>query len=91
MESPAIPVPHPLDLVSETSSLEDLVIEKQKLRTRSPRIRRDKSDLHNSASPKRSKTFWTSFRYLQGLSQKQVDDFMNSYVIYGLDWSDENR
>jgi len=84
-------MPHPLDLVSETSSLEDLVVEKQKLRTRSPRIRRDKLELHKSSLPKRSKTFWTSFRYLQGLSQKQVDDFVNSYVIYSLDWSDEKQ
>ncbi|KAL4936816.1 hypothetical protein BDV06DRAFT_85338 [Aspergillus oleicola] len=46
-------------------------------------------DLRNSASPKRWRTFWKSFRYLQNLTPKQVDDFMASYVIYNLDWSDE--
>ncbi|KAL4902193.1 hypothetical protein BDW74DRAFT_158766 [Aspergillus multicolor] len=48
-------------------------------------------DLRNSASPKRWRTFWKSFRYLQHLSPKQVDDFMASYVIYNLDWSDEKQ
>ncbi|KAL4986257.1 S-adenosyl-L-methionine-dependent methyltransferase [Aspergillus falconensis] len=48
-------------------------------------------DLRNSASPKRWKTFWKSFRYLQHLTPKQVDDFMASYVIYNLDWSDEKQ
>lgn len=42
-----------------------------------------------SASTKRSKTFWTSFKYLNNLSDKQVDDFMASYVIYNLDWENE--
>ncbi|KAL4885446.1 S-adenosyl-L-methionine-dependent methyltransferase [Aspergillus karnatakaensis] len=48
-------------------------------------------DLRNSASPKRWKTFWKSFRYLQHLTPKEVDDFMASYVIYNLDWSDEKQ
>ncbi|KAL4751331.1 hypothetical protein BDW72DRAFT_95108 [Aspergillus terricola var. indicus] len=48
-------------------------------------------DLRNSASPKRWKTFWKSFRYLQHLTPKQVDDFMASYIIYNLDWSDEKQ
>ncbi|KAL3472485.1 S-adenosyl-L-methionine-dependent methyltransferase [Aspergillus californicus] len=48
-------------------------------------------DLRNSASPKRWRTFWKSFRYLQHLTPKQVDDFMASYVIYNLDWSDEKQ
>lgn len=48
-------------------------------------------DLRNSASPKRWKTFWKSFRYLQHLTAKEVDDFMASYVIYNLDWSDEEQ
>ncbi len=42
-----------------------------------------------SASTKRSATFWTSFKYLCNLSQKQVDDYMASYAIYSLDWADE--
>ncbi|KAL2831713.1 S-adenosyl-L-methionine-dependent methyltransferase [Aspergillus cavernicola] len=48
-------------------------------------------DLRNSASPKRWRTFWKSFRYLQHLTPKEVDDFMASYVIYNLDWSDEKE
>ncbi|KAL4862759.1 hypothetical protein BDV12DRAFT_178411 [Aspergillus spectabilis] len=48
-------------------------------------------DLRNSASPKRWKTFWKSLRYLQHLTPKEVDDFMASYVIYNLDWSDEKQ
>ncbi|CAK7272628.1 hypothetical protein SEPCBS119000_005226 [Sporothrix epigloea] len=42
-----------------------------------------------SASDKRSKTFWKSFRYLSNLTPKQVDDYMASYAIYDLDWADE--
>jgi sterol 24-C-methyltransferase len=30
-----------------------------------------------------------SFRVLKDLSPQQVDNFMNSYVIYSLDWNDE--
>ncbi|KAL4914571.1 S-adenosyl-L-methionine-dependent methyltransferase [Aspergillus aurantiobrunneus] len=48
-------------------------------------------DLRNSASPKRWKTFWKSFRFLQHLTPKEVDNFMASYVIYNLDWSDEKQ
>ncbi|KAL4744076.1 S-adenosyl-L-methionine-dependent methyltransferase [Aspergillus similis] len=48
-------------------------------------------DVRNSASPKRWRTFWKSFRYLQHLTPKQVDDFMASYIIYNLDWSDEKQ
>lgn len=42
-----------------------------------------------SASTKRTKTFIKSFKYLNNLTPKQVDDFMASYVIYNLDWEDE--
>lgn len=44
-----------------------------------------------ASSPKRWKSFWSAFRYLSNLSQKQVDDFMASYVIYNLDWSNEQN
>lgn len=44
-----------------------------------------------SASTKRSKTFWTSFKFLCNLTEKEVDDFMASYVIYNLDWADEDK
>lgn len=36
----------------------------------------------------RLRTFRTSFRYLRQLSPQQVSDFMSSYIIYTLDWSD---
>ncbi|ETS87815.1 hypothetical protein PFICI_01643 [Pestalotiopsis fici W106-1] len=42
-----------------------------------------------SASPKRRKTFWKSFKYLRDLTPQQVNDFMASYVIYNLDWNNE--
>lgn len=76
---------------SESSSLDAIASEKQKLAVASSAPRRNTPDLHNSASPKRWKTFWKSFRYLQNLTPKQVDDFMASYVIYNLDWSDEKQ
>ncbi|KAJ4392215.1 hypothetical protein N0V93_005840 [Gnomoniopsis smithogilvyi] len=44
-----------------------------------------------SVTPGRVKTFTKSFNYLRSLSQKQVDDFMASYVIYSLDWADEAK
>ncbi|KAF4876553.1 Sterol 24-C-methyltransferase [Colletotrichum siamense] len=47
--------------------------------------------INRTASPKRSKTFWKSFKYLLDLTPKQVDDFMASYVIYSLDWADERQ
>lgn len=47
------------------------------------------SNLHaTSAAPKRWKTFLRAFRHIAQLTPKEVDDFMNSYVIYNLDWSD---
>lgn len=51
--------------------------------TRKPKHSKTKS------SPKRSTTFWRSFKYLLDLTPQQVDDFMASYVIYNLDWADE--
>ncbi|PYH40481.1 class I SAM-dependent methyltransferase [Aspergillus saccharolyticus JOP 1030-1] len=71
---------------SESSSLDAVANEKQKLAAHD-----SLPDLTNSASPKRWKTFWKSFRYLHNLTPKQVDDFMASYVIYNLDWSDEKQ
>lgn len=76
---------------SSESSVDVVATEKQKLA--SVQLSQENinglPDLRNSASPKRWKTFWKSFRYLQHLTPKQVDDFMASYVIYNLDWSDE--
>ncbi|KAL4959507.1 class I SAM-dependent methyltransferase [Aspergillus stella-maris] len=77
---------------SESSSSVDVVAnEKQKLAgiQLSQADLNSLPDLRNSASPKRWRTFWKSFRYLQNLTPKQVDDFMASYIIYNLDWSDE--
>ncbi|KAJ5757763.1 uncharacterized protein N7511_006457 [Penicillium nucicola] len=45
----------------------------------------------DTASPKRWKTFWSAYRHLAHLTPKEVDDFMASYVIYNLDWSDEKQ
>ncbi|PSR77811.1 S-adenosyl-L-methionine-dependent methyltransferase [Coniella lustricola] len=50
----------------------------------------DTPDPDRSVSPGRFKTFIKSFKYLCGLTPKQVDDFMASYVIYNLDWEDES-
>ncbi|OOF90223.1 hypothetical protein ASPCADRAFT_179505 [Aspergillus carbonarius ITEM 5010] len=72
---------------SESSSLD--AVEKQKLANKE--FPSTLPDLDNSASPKRWKTFWKAFRYLRNLTPKQVDDFMASYVIYNLDWSDEKQ
>lgn len=48
-------------------------------------------DPDRSVSPSRLKTFAKAFKYLCNLSPKQVDDFMASYVIYNLDWEDEDQ
>ncbi|KLU89222.1 hypothetical protein MAPG_08196 [Magnaporthiopsis poae ATCC 64411] len=45
---------------------------------------------NTSAAPGRAKTFWRAARELYKLDQAQVDAFMDSYVIYSLDWSDED-
>jgi sterol 24-C-methyltransferase len=93
MESQTIAAAPHLGRSSESnSSQEDVANEKQRLATDFLRTRHGGAKLtNNTASPKRWKTFWSSFRYLQGLNQKQVDDFMASYVIYNLDWSDEKQ
>ncbi|KAJ5199686.1 Methyltransferase type 11 [Penicillium cf. griseofulvum] len=71
------------------SSLDEIAQEKQNalLATLGHRGK----DLENSASPKRWKSFWSAFRHLARLTPKQVDDFMASYIIYNLDWSDEKQ
>ncbi|KAJ3865140.1 S-adenosyl-methionine-sterol-C-methyltransferase [Lentinula novae-zelandiae] len=46
-------------------------------------------DVDRSASTGRLKTMRNSYRVLKNLTPKQMDDFMNSYVIYGLDWENE--
>ncbi|KAL4815471.1 S-adenosyl-L-methionine-dependent methyltransferase [Aspergillus spinulosporus] len=78
---------------SSESSVDVVAAEKEKLSTvQLSQANLDAlPDLRNSASPKRWKTFWKSFRYLQHLTPKQVEDFMASYIIYNLDWSDEKQ
>ena len=46
--------------------------------------------LDRDASTSRLWTFSSSFRYLLRLRPQQVDDFLASYVIYNLDWNDED-
>lgn len=45
--------------------------------------------LDRAVSTNRIRTFCSSFRYLLRLSPQQVNDFMASYIIYNLDWNDE--
>ncbi|BDD56307.1 hypothetical protein MAP00_001778 [Monascus purpureus] len=73
------------------SSLDDIDIAKRNIATGLSRGRHAHVDRKHAAASKRWKTFWSAFRYLQGLTPKQVDDFMASYVIYNLDWSDEKQ
>jgi sterol 24-C-methyltransferase len=49
------------------------------------------SDQDRSTLTNRAKTFRRSFKYLHDLTPKQVDDYMASYVIYNLDWADEQQ
>lgn len=71
------------------SSIDEIAEQKQKLFATA--LGKHGKNLDKTASPKRWKTFWTSFRYLTNLTPKEVDDFMASYVIYNLDWSDEQQ
>lgn len=50
------------------------------------------TNVKKSRRPKplrRMETALRSFRVLKGLTKEQVDNFMNSYIIYDLDWADE--
>lgn len=49
------------------------------------------SHLDRISQPNRLNTFKASFKYLYDLTPQQVDDFMASYVIYNLDWADEEQ
>lgn len=63
----------------------------QRSKDSSPHARSQRYHVDRSASSKRLHTFITSFKYLKNLSPQQVDDFMASYVIYNLDWADEDQ
>ncbi|KAF2172864.1 hypothetical protein M409DRAFT_62530 [Zasmidium cellare ATCC 36951] len=60
-----------------------------------PTIASPKLDLSKKSRGTRNKrlrrleTAVRSFRVLRGLTPEQVDSFMNSYIIYDLDWADE--
>lgn len=71
------------------SSLDEIAEQKQKVFATA--VGKNSKDLNKTASPKRWKSFKTSWRYLLNLTPKEVDDFMASYVIYNLDWSDEEE
>jgi sterol 24-C-methyltransferase len=74
------------------SSLDEIAEQKQKLFISAlGKHGKHSKDLDDSASPKRWKSFWTSFRYLANLTPKEVDDFMASYVIYNLDWENKQQ
>lgn len=49
------------------------------------------SSLDRLSQSNRLSTFKTSFKYLYDLTPQQVDDFMASYLIYNLDWADEEQ
>ncbi|KAJ5782272.1 hypothetical protein N7457_004046 [Penicillium paradoxum] len=88
LETPQHPVRS--DRGSESdSSLDEIAQEKHNALVTS--LGPNAKGLDNSASPKRWKSFWTAFRHLSHLTPKEVDDFMASYVIYNLDWSDEKQ
>ncbi|OJJ45132.1 hypothetical protein ASPZODRAFT_144432 [Penicilliopsis zonata CBS 506.65] len=71
-----------------SSSLDDVARAKVQAQS-TPPARTTKELKHKTAAPKRYKTVWAALRYLRHLTPQQVDDFMASYVIYNLDWSDE--
>lgn len=71
------------------SSLDEIADQKQKLFATT--LSKDGKGIDKTASPKRWKSFKTSWRYLMNLTPKEVDDFMASYVIYNLDWSNEKE
>ena len=107
MANPLAPPPRDYGRSSDSSSSDGAATEKHKLAlngdsitttTKKPRSRKkqkngfEPSELSSTAAaPKRWKSFWSAFRYLSNLSQKQVDDFMASYVIYNLDWGNEQQ
>ncbi|KAJ3711159.1 S-adenosyl-methionine-sterol-C-methyltransferase [Lentinula raphanica] len=89
----AVPVPTPMKVVAATPSGSSDRTSSSDSITQVQKGRKDKRhssvDVDRSASPGRLKTMRNSYRVLKNLTPKQMDDFMNSYVIYGLDWEDE--
>jgi sterol 24-C-methyltransferase len=89
--------PEPVALspgVRESSDIDLIADEKHKLAATPPPGHISEyglTDLDKSTLSNRLKTFRKSFKYLHDLTEKQVDDFMASYVIYNLDWADESQ
>ena len=80
--------------VRESSDIDIIADEKHKLANPrlSPQLGEDGlTDLDKSTLTNRLKTIKKSFRFLHDLTEKQVDDFMASYVIYNLDWANEGQ
>ncbi|KAB5580192.1 S-adenosyl-L-methionine-dependent methyltransferase [Coniochaeta sp. 2T2.1] len=78
----------------ESSDIDIIADEKHKLANSplSPRLGEDGlTDLDKSTLSNRLKTIRKSFKFLHDLTEKQVEDFMASYVIYNLDWADERQ
>ncbi|KAE9400369.1 S-adenosyl-methionine-sterol-C-methyltransferase [Gymnopus androsaceus JB14] len=71
---------------SDRTSSSDSLAHEKKARKAKPN---SSIDVDRSASPGRLQTMRKSYRVLKNLTPKQMEDFMNSYVIYGLDWEDE--
>ena len=78
---------------SETLDVKDVALSQPlgSQKSRSKRLRRHAVQVDRSASTKRTATFWTSLKYLYNLSEEQVKAFMDSYVIYNLDWANEDE
>jgi sterol 24-C-methyltransferase len=74
---------------SETLDEKDISLDLPKARKSKRSTKRD-VDVDRSVSSKRVTTFWTSFKYLYGLTDQQVKDYLNSYVIFNLDWENED-
>ncbi|KAH8905195.1 S-adenosyl-L-methionine-dependent methyltransferase [Coniochaeta sp. PMI_546] len=78
----------------ESSDIDIIADEKHNLTTRHPSQYASEdglTKLDKSTLSHRLKTIRKSFKYLHDLTEKQVDDFMASYVIYNLDWADEKQ
>ena len=87
---PSSPVPN--NQRASDSSLDGITEEKRKAFFLNSKSRRSEVDLlERPTFSTRAKTFKTAFKYLLDLTPKQVDDFMASYVIYNLDWANEEQ
>ncbi|KAM7205535.1 S-adenosyl-L-methionine-dependent methyltransferase [Naviculisporaceae sp. PSN 640] len=92
-------IPLPTGRASDSSDYDALTAEKQRisagpsstLSTKKTHSGLGLSHLDRISQPNRLNTFKSSFKYLYDLTPQQVEDFMASYVIYNLDWADEEQ